>query len=428
MATEPTTADTKKEPAKGKRISGIKIPKKTKRLAPQVRRGSKIQEPSWEGSLTWDGKTFHLARRRASEFYYEHFKNSDIEPHLYSWMKENNYDMTAIKAAKAAPASAFSGTACYLARMLMNGMPDLHEAHAKFWEELPGTMGTMKPVSEFLHKKVKELIEVGTPLVQRKELEEKALAAQGQAVPYKPTIQDRLNEKFSEIVGELEGWYDEVMLGNDTDPKVYEFLTTSTTPQAMVGKISAVYENYKAELLEAQAGTDEQLKEGYSHMKARDFKRHYAFLDKVIDDCDRYAQTKKITRKVRTKKAPSKEKLVAKLKFAKDFAQLKLVSIDPVDILNAQELWVYNTKTRKLGKYIVGQYSGGLGVKGASLVGFDEVKSVAKTLRKPDQQLGEFMKSTKVQLRKFLENIKATETRMNGRINIDTVLLKAVSA
>jgi hypothetical protein len=245
--------------------------------------------------------------------------------------------------------------------------------------------------------------------------------------PVKVTIQDRLNEKLSEIVSELEGWYDEVIMGRDHEPKVYEHLTVMNTPQAMVGKISAVYQRVKDELVGAQAGEDEQLKEAYRHYKAKDFKRHLAWLDKVIDDCDRYAQAKKTTRKVRAKKMPSKEKLVGKLKYCKDNTQLKLVSINPVDILGAQELWVYNVKTRKLGKYVPDQYSGGLGVKGASLIGFDEIKSVSKTLRKPEQQLGEFMKSGKVQLRKYLENIKATETRMNGRINADTMLLRAVS-
>jgi hypothetical protein len=98
------------------------------------------------------------------------------------------------------------------------------------------------------------------------------------------------------------------------------------------------------------------------------------------------------------------------------------VSINPAEIVGAQELWVYNTKTRKLGKYIAST-SDGLTVKGTSVENFTD-KSMSKTLRKPEQQLLEFNKSTKVQLRKFLENIKATETLLNGRINTDTVLLR----
>jgi len=40
--------------------------------------------------------------------------------------------------------------------------------------------------------------------------------------------------------------------------------------------------------------------------------------------------------------------------------------------------------------------------------------------------LPEFNKAGKVQLRKFLDNIKGVETKMNGRFNEQTVILKAI--
>ena len=52
------------------------------------------------------------------------------------------------------------------------------------------------------------------------------------------------------------------------------------------------------------------------------------------------------------------------------------------------------------------------------------MKSVCKTLRKPEEKLKEFAKASKVQLRKFMDEIKATETKLNGRINADTMLLR----
>jgi hypothetical protein len=50
--------------------------------------------------------------------------------------------------------------------------------------------------------------------------------------------------------------------------------------------------------------------------------------------------------------------------------------------------------------------------------------SIQKTLRKPVDQLKEFKSAGKVQLRKFLDDIKATDTKMNGRLNEETILLK----
>ena len=52
------------------------------------------------------------------------------------------------------------------------------------------------------------------------------------------------------------------------------------------------------------------------------------------------------------------------------------------------------------------------------------MQSICKTLRKPEEKLKEFKSAGKVALRKFLEDINATDTKMNGRINEETILLK----
>jgi hypothetical protein len=109
----------------------------------------------------------------------------------------------------------------------------------------------------------------------------------------------------------------------------------------------------------------------------------------------------------------------------KEEKTLKLVSINPVDIVGASSLWVYNTKTRKMGVYRADSLTGPLGVKGTTITGFDTGKSVSKTLRRPEDQIKEFSKAGKVVLRTYLDNIKATETKLTGRINEDVILLKA---
>jgi hypothetical protein len=126
------------------------------------------------------------------------------------------------------------------------------------------------------------------------------------------------------------------------------------------------------------------------------------------------------------KRAPNKEKAVSKMKYLKEDNNLKLASINPVDIIGAQELWVYNVKTRKMFKYVADDVLGPLNVKGTTVLGFDSAKSLGKTVRKPEQVLSEFMKAGKVQLRKFLDDIKAVSIPANGRINKDIILLKAL--
>ncbi|NBU69436.1 MAG: hypothetical protein EBS49_07490, partial [Verrucomicrobia bacterium] len=62
--------------------------------------------------------------------------------------------------------------------------------------------------------------------------------------------------------------------------------------------------------------------------------------------------------------------------------------------------------------------------KGTSITNFNETLSVQKTVRKPEDKLKEFKTAGKVALRKFLEDINAVDTKMNGRISEDTILLK----
>jgi hypothetical protein len=134
-------------------------------------------------------------------------------------------------------------------------------------------------------------------------------------------------------------------------------------------------------------------------------------------------QEAKVNRKPRAKKVVPADKIVAKLKYAKTNEQLKLVSINPTEIIGAKELWVYNIKSRKVGKYVANEYLE-LGVKGTSITGFNSNLSVQKTLRKPEEQLKEFKAAGKVQLRKFLDDIKAVDIKLNGRINEDIILLR----
>jgi hypothetical protein len=199
----------------------------------------------------------------------------------------------------------------------------------------------------------------------------------------------------------------------------------SKVPQAQIGKIRARYQRQIDEITMAVEGKDVQLKEGYAHIvkDKKALKRIGDFYVKLLADLDSYTHVKKVQKKVRVKKAPSKEKLIAKVKYAKENKELKIISASPADIIGAAAVWVYNAKLRKLGRYVASEHNV-LGIKGTSITNYDEFKSVAKTLRKPAEQLKEFAKAGKVVLRTFLKDIRATETRLNGRLNEDILILK----
>jgi hypothetical protein len=363
-------------------------------------------EPVWdtERALKMTQTEFdHFLRK--GFFYYNYFyAQKDLKKHAVSWMQEQKYSKADVSAFIRSPDRAMTMTAYGLLMSHKQGMP-FREKELNYFKQ---------QIHNAINSADSEPAETVTG----------ARAPEPAVVIKAPTIQDRLNEKTSEHLAYFEGLYDEVVAGGTVDPKAYDYLVSNTVPQSQIKKFEDLFMARKTELGEALGKADEQIVEAYRHYKAADYKRHHAFIQSILDALDQYRSVKKATKKARVKRAPNKEKVVSKLKYMKEEKTLKLVSINPVDIVGAQELWAYNTKTRKLYKYIADSLHGPLGIKGTSLTGFDETKSVGKTLRKPEEKLKEFAKASKVQLRKFLEDIKATETLGNGRMNSDTVLLK----
>ena len=361
------------------------------------------REPVWdtERAAAMSQDEFDHFLRKSFFYYNYYYTQKDRKRHVVKWMQDNQYSKADVSRFIRSPDRAIPMTACGLVMAARQGMP-MREKELTY-------------LRDRLHE-----------AVNSDDLEPEVATDKTTPVPVvrAPTIQDRLNEKTAEHLAHFEGLYDDVIAGNDVKPDAFNYLTANTVPQSQINKFVELFSNRKTELTAAQAKEDEDLAEAYRHYKAADFKRHYAFFDSVLDALDQYRSVKKTQKKARVKRAPNKEKVVSKLKYLKEEKTLKLVSINPVDIVGAQELWAYNTKTRKLYKYIADSLTGPLGVKGTSITGYDEVKSVGKTLRKPEEKLKEFARATKVQLRKFLEEIKATETQANGRINADIVLLR----
>ena len=361
------------------------------------------EEPVWdtERAIAMDDATFERHMRRSFYYYNYFFNQKDFKKYVVEWMKNPEHGFTAedVKTFSRSPDRAIEMTACSLVKAHKQGMP-FRGRHIEYIKE---------SIAKAINSTADEVVEI--------EVVEAPKA-------YVPTIQDRMNEKTADTIGELEGHYDEFINNPKYNFSTYQYLVANNVPQSQLSKYEEVYQGRFDELKLAFEKTDEQLTEGYSHYKSADFKRIFAFLDQILNDIIQYRGLKKATKKVRAPKSVSKEKVVSKLKFAKEDKVLRLISINPADIIGAQELWVYNTKTRKLGKYVADSLKGPLNVKGTGIIGFDEHKSTSKTLRKPADTLKEFSKATKVQLRKFLEDIKATETKLNGRINTETILLR----
>lgn len=370
------------------------------------------------------GKDFNRHRSNAHTFYYQNTKESTLQNFVWNWMKSNGYSSSDIAAAKRVTGyyrvDAITGVLC---KLLVSGCPDYNEAHAEYWESLPGTSGKILPMTHYIHTKVKNAIELGKNIVEEEKEEVPKVSAP--VVSIQERMREQLSGLFEYFDGVIDEWSLQKGVHNFTPYEKMMAYDIEIKP-AHAKIIKSVYEKEYAESLEIVSFKDPDIREAYEHTTVMTRKELVDIYERILSSCDIIIASNKSKKKSRKPKAVSKERLVQRLNYLEKDVSLKLVSINPIDIIGATELWVYNTKYKKLGKYVADNLDKTLSVKGSSIVGYDTVKSVQKTLRKPEEQLTEFNKAGKVALRKFLDEIKTKDAKMNGRLNKDTILLKVL--
>jgi hypothetical protein len=394
-----------KAPAKKVRITA-------KQVAAHRSTGAKRDHsPVWHGAETWSGEQFTAHFRHAMEWYRLESSAKELKPQVINWMAKNGYSKSQIQEFKRTKDSRCGTTMGAIAACLNKGMPNVHAG-----------FNNGKDSAVWLGTEIGKVVQAGKDDIDESEVKEVKL--QGPII----SIQDRVRESALGMTEELEDAIESWGADAETfDPKAFKVLNLLKGKEAKAAHARIIRDHYGrwlAELNELAGGSsDEQLREGYKHRSRKHIKKIIEFLTEIESACNMLMQEAKVNKKPRKVKAVSKDKLVAKLKYKKTDEALKLVSVNPIDIIEMKELWIYNTKSRKLGKYVASEYHD-LGIKGTTITGFDEIKSVCKTLRKPAEQLKEFKAAGKVALRKFLDDINAVDTKMNGRISEDIILLK----
>jgi hypothetical protein len=235
-------------------------------------------------------------------------------------------------------------------------------------------------------------------------------------------IQDRTAEAASTHIGEIHGMIDD-FVASDVDIDVSSYLKANNVTPQVSKLIPASFIKMIAELNEAIKGNDKDLVEGYSHIKKTKLKKLIKSLEAISDACAQQAVIAKAVRKPRAHKEKPASVVAKNVKFMKEFPELKLTSEKPEKIIGASEVWIYNTKYKKIQVY---RSLGILGIKGTSILNYDVATSGAKTIRKPEQVIG-FASMTKRTLNLEFKNIKTKDSAVNGRINEECIILKVFS-
>jgi len=407
-----------------------------------TRRTKNTNVPNFEGSADWDGEKFSRAKDAAFEYFRLEKKSADFKKYTMDYVKTSDKWKEHATTLAKAPDSKFNSTLGTICVLTTQGMPDVHPKYNEWWHSLLGTMGTPKPHHEYIDKWLKEILEVGEKVVEEKKEEEVK-----KQETYVPSIQQRIREASTVMVEAFEQTLDDFCDGKITDFKAFKplsHLRQVQCKQPHARLIASFYEpqieEYNellnppntAKMSEQEKDYAQQLKEAYSHYDKKQIKKLYDFLVSVLGACDAIIAESKANRKPRKISAKSPEKVVEKLKYKVSDEKYSISSVPAHKMIGATCLVVFNTKNRKLGIYYTsvedptgtGRDGSGLNLKGQTLQRYNEEKSVWWTLRKPVDQLQEVKNlNTRKKFENWIEKLTTTPTKMNGRINPETVLI-----
>lgn len=238
------------------------------------------------------------------------------------------------------------------------------------------------------------------------------------------SIQQKILEKSRVLCAEIDEIFDNFFFNDlNSNFKAYEWLQKNMVSSQSTQYIIDVYNDIYEELTLVYEKTNEDLVEAYSHIPKIKIKKTIEFVNKILQDCEVWKNNKKQIRKPRKKKAISVEKQINSFKYMKEFTKYKLVSISPEQIIGSTQLWVFNTKYNYLTCY---NSDSTFKIKGTTIQNIDLDTSIRKKCRKPEQTLSKVLTGGKIVLRKLMNELTTKPIEVNGRINQDCILLKAI--
>lgn len=241
-------------------------------------------------------------------------------------------------------------------------------------------------------------------------------------VPIVPrqTAQEKLEDQAADFMAEFNNMVDEFTVDRTQMPDVSRVMKFRPSPN-VAKLVAAKLPRMIQELTDTLAGADKQLTEGYSNFKRTELKRLLGVYQELAAEL---VQTKKVVvTKPRAAKPVPVVKLIAKVKFQKEFPELGLKSVLASGLIGATEVWCYNTKYKTLAKY-VSMDGMTITVKGTTLMNVDQTNSVQRSLRKPEYLSAEVAKGKRA-MSQYISSLTTKSSVPNGRINENTIILAA---
>jgi len=228
----------------------------------------------------------------------------------------------------------------------------------------------------------------------------------------KTSIQERMQNKAFQALGEVEHQIDRLLDTKKTSFSMYKYLKRLDYSGRVVSYMKGFADNTLYELYNEEKC--DQLEEAYNFLTPRQKQKVIKTLETWDQEIDQYCEEYKPVRRIRPK---TPAQLVKKLPYLEEWKQFK--SIDPEEIIRARLLYTYNTSSKKLTRF-----EGHLQVKGSRINGFDSCKE--KTLTDLDL-LDRLYKGGNIIASRFLDEIpRSKEKDGNDLITKNTLLVKVV--
>lgn len=333
----------------------------------------------------------------AFNWYNQEKDKKDARQYLRDYIS-HNLTKQDVKLFDKVPDSKIIQTYGWVSRMLMNGSLTLSNTHhIKFTEY------------------IQNLINDTELYVEEQVVVEKAP---------RPSVRDNMKEKIIEYLGELEYALDLYFL-NKQETNLYNDLKARSIPQPYCPFIREWIGVTAQEYINVYQTNDPDIKEGYGNIGRRQLTGVIRLLNQWLEDVTKYAQFKKANRKPRQKKVKPASTQIAKLKYKKEDTDLNIKSVSPVEIIGASQVWIYNTKYKKLQVYRTESATGIL-VKGTTLQNYEPDLCEQRALRDPKATIKAVLEASKVQLRRIMEGLTTKPSTVSGRIGEDSIILRTI--
>ncbi len=228
--------------------------------------------------------------------------------------------------------------------------------------------------------------------------------------------------KFATLYNHIEDMIDDGELAEDS-AAVYKLLGGMGLKKTITEMLK---EHFTKALDEFMGYKSPKLKEYFEDTPEIDIQRRIVAYTQVVDTLNSMLENRKAGRSTRKGKRGKVVKQVRNVNYRKVDPEYQIKSIEPAEIVGVKGLLTFNVKSKRVNLFVA-EGDEGLDLKGTSMHQYNDKKSLAKALRKPEDILKELRQvKTVAQALKILKPIAGKAHGVRPRINSDVLLIKVL--